>query len=304
MTACVCYVIDDNYLFPTLISAIQACQNVDKNQTDIIIFCVSDTPIYSIKVSSIAAIYGVRLIVVPTKIIDGMHPMFGRLFIHRMLPKHYDRILYIDGDTQIKGSLKSLIETKIERGKFLAVRDPDIMFASLSEKRLRKLINFRRSLGIEKYTEYFNSGVLVFDSHDWPSLSEKALSAAKYGGLKLDFPDQDALNISVGCNCIYIPNKWNFPGFLINSQMEKIVAPTIYHFMSNPRPWTHSVQPWGSLWTIPYRKMIESHSELANHAPKTKKIVQAKYWLQQHLKLFLEYGQVGYMHELDADLHP
>lgn len=302
MTNCVCYVIDDNYLFPTLVSAIQAKQYVDACNVDVRIFCISNNPQHSAKLSEVASTYDINLTVVPTKIIENMHPMFGRLFLHRMLSEAYDRVIYIDGDTQIKGSIMPLIDATIVSGHFLAVRDPDVLFASRSKKGVARLLAFREKIGLKNYNNYFNSGVLVFNASDWAGISKLALAAVEKSSFKLEFPDQDALNISVGDRCTYIPNRWNFPGFFIGSEMETRVKPVIYHFMSNPRPWTHNVPPWGASWQTPYRELLVLHPELNHYKLQATKSARLRYWLQQHLKMISEYRPVGRTSEAEADL--
>ena len=302
MTNCVCYVVDDNYLFPTLVSAIQAKEHVDACDVDVRIFCISNNPKYSSKFSAVASTYDVHLTVVPTKVIENMHPMFGRLFLHRMLSESYERVIYIDGDTQIKGSIMPLIDVTIVSGNFLAVRDPDVLFASRSKKGIARMHAFREKIGIKNHNNYFNSGVLAFNARDWAEISKLALATVEKSSLKLEFPDQDALNISVGDRCTYIPNRWNFPGFVIGSEMDTRVKPVIYHFMSNPRPWTHKVPPWGASWQAPYRKILVLHPELNEYKLHATKSARLRYWLQQHLKMFSEYGPVGRTREAEADL--
>ncbi len=50
--------------------------------------------------------------------------MLARLFLARLVPEEYQQLLYIDGDTQISGSLDALIDAAVPAGHFMAATDP------------------------------------------------------------------------------------------------------------------------------------------------------------------------------------
>jgi lipopolysaccharide biosynthesis glycosyltransferase len=289
----VCYVIDEAYLFPTLVSAIQA-RGFSGPAAGVVIACIGARPPRYACVDDIAQANGVELIHVLPDAIDNMHVMFGRLFIDRFLPTRYERVLYIDGDTQVTGSLDPLLEATIPQGMFLACRDPSALFAESSAARQAKMRDYYRKLGVAgEPANYFNSGVLVVDRASWGPLAQAG--AAVYRGNEALFlhPDQDALNVALGDRCRIISNKWNFPGFLIGSRAEAARQPHIYHFMSNPRPWKVSVGPWGARWSKPYADLLRAHPELKIIAPKRLIADQVRYAVQQQLKIWLQYRRVG-----------
>ncbi len=305
MKSCVCYVIDDNYLFPTLVSAIQARKNVPAARADVIIICICENRDKGHIAEAVAAKFGVEILYVKPEQIGNMHPMFGRLFIGSLLPPEYERIAYIDGDTQINGSLVPLFDADIAPLTFLAVRDPSNMFARLSDKWMRRVRHDRDAAGLTRsYDDYFNTGVLVFNRSDWGELSRQTLEAveaqAEAGGFK--FGDQDPMNLAIGDRCVFISNKWNFAGFFIGSPLEQSVKPVIYHFMSNPRPWTHRGMPWGPKWQRPYQDLLREYPDLASLAPQTSPKDKIKYHLQQLVKVALEYSPVGKKEETRSDV--
>ena len=301
--SCISYVVDENYLFPTLVSASQVRQHFKSEHNDIIIVCLAEPSGKTDTASEIASSLGITLLVRPLSAIDNMHPTYGRLFIHSLIPASYERVIYIDGDTQIMGSLEPLIKVDIPTGKFLAVRDSAGMFARSSDGWMRATQADRDRAGLTRsYDDYFNAGVLVFNRSDWKTLSELTLDAIqrKEGGFK--FADQDSMNAAIGEQCIFIPNTWNFPGFFIGTPCETAARPIIYHFMSNPRPWTHSGLPWGPKWSHPYKSFMQRYPTCATLAPKASTAQKLKYQFQQFVKCVTEYRKVGRLHETPADI--
>ncbi|WP_236621597.1 glycosyltransferase family 8 protein [Asticcacaulis benevestitus] len=305
MPNCVCYVIDDNYLFPTLLSAYQARLFTPLDTGDVVIVCIAEASAAIDLATSVASRMGIKLLRFGTDAIEHMHPMFGRLFINSLLPEHYQRIAYVDGDTQIAGSLRPLLDVFIPEGHFLAVRDPASLFARISPDWEARTKADRVQAGLSgDYNNYLNTGVLVFDRTSWTNLSAATLQAIRAKGDAFKFGDQDPMNLAVGDKCLYIPNRWNFPGFLIGTEAERAVRPIIYHFMSNPRPWLHSGLPWGRKWQEPYKVMLKTYPELAPLAPKASWGDKLKYHVQQLIKCATEYHKVSTLRESDAILQP
>jgi hypothetical protein len=82
--------------------------------------------------------------------------------------------------------------------------------------------------------------------------------------------------------------KWNFPVFLLNTGLDEIVEPRVYHFMSNPRPWQGPFQPWGHRWHSTYQHLVADHPELVQYMPTLSAPRYLKYFLQQHYKKRIE----------------
>ena len=80
---------------------------------------------------------------------------YARLFIPSILPADIDRILYVDCDTLICSSLKSLWTITINNNLIAGVIDP-------LPNHIPKI-----KIGIEEDTPYFNSGVLLINLKLW-----------------------------------------------------------------------------------------------------------------------------------------
>jgi lipopolysaccharide biosynthesis glycosyltransferase len=300
---CVAYVIDNGYLLQALVSAAQARACVSRETADVVIICIDrPSPLHS-EVSRIADDHGIELTYRDPAEIGAMHVMFGRLYLHRMLKEEYSRIVYIDGDTQIRGALDPLFSVDIPEGCFLACRDPAALFARLSTRWLNKIVTERREVGFTRpHSDYFNSGVLIIDRDSWTGLFARCVELLRERGEGSRYPDQDILNLAVGDRCRFISTRWNFPGFLIGSREESILRPVIYHFMSNPRPWNQAAPPWGNRWSQPYAEMLKDHPALRPLAPPKSVRQAARYWAQQSYKIAAEYRAVGLMREFEPDI--
>ena len=300
---CVCYVINSAYLFPTLVSSIQARKHVPVEVADVVIVCIGELNQDVRVAEDVASQHGVKLKYISKNVIDNMHIMFARLFIHVFFGDEYDRIVYIDGDTQVAGSLAPLFDVVIPSGGFLACRDPAGLFADLSSGWRGRVAAERRAIGYgQPLNRYFNSGVLVVDRSSWPEIAAECLKSIGQFGQKMKYPDQDILNLAVGDRCTLIANRWNFPGFLIGTAAEQRVKPHIYHFMSNPRPWKEQVAPWGAKWAKPYRDLLADHPALAALTPRPEIKMTPRYVLQQLYKGVLEYRRVARILEAAPDL--
>jgi lipopolysaccharide biosynthesis glycosyltransferase len=300
--ACVCYTINEGYLLPALVSALQARRHLDPEQADVVLLVFGARGAASEAAEGVAAKHSIRMIHVEPAGIDDMHIMFARLFLDRLLPTQYQRVVYIDGDTQVRGDLGPLINAPIAVGHFLACRDPAAIFARLSEGWRRRIVEQRMAVGYARaYSDYFNSGVLVVDRASWGDLSRACIDLIREKGGRSRYPDQDILNLAVGHRCTLISNRWNFPGFFIGSPRERAVKPCIYHFMSEPRPWNEAVKPWGAVWSRPYVELIENNPELSLLARKRNGLRSLRYRMQQELKMLVEYSPAGRLLEHEAE---
>src|ERR1700761_3338600 len=170
--ACIGYVIDKGYILQALVSAAQARADLPREAGDVAIVCIDDRIDEVRHLAPVAESYGVELVLARRSAIGGAHIMFGRFFLHKMLSKAYRRIAYIDGDTQIRGSLEPILSVDIPKGCFLAARDPPALYAKLSRRWFKGLREERAEAGYPRpYGEYFNSGFLAFDSDSWDELA-------------------------------------------------------------------------------------------------------------------------------------
>lgn len=186
--------------------------------------CVADTcPLHICKVDSEA----VKDMPMPQK--NEHHITIAtwyRLFITQLLPSSVDKVIYLDGDLIVRGSLRELWQTDIRDKALAAVYYPN--------------------------RNYFNAGVLLLNlaywrSHDLPKRYFDFISESQ-----CVFPqrDQDVLNAVTGFETLALPWKYNAmtnelelikeraSGELLENikKMEKD-NPVIVHFSYRLKPW-------------------------------------------------------------------
>lgn len=128
----------------------------------------------------------------------GSNTAYYKLFASLYINDEIDRLLYLDSDLIIDGSLKELIDFDMDDNILAMAID------FVSE-------NHKRNVGCsEKY--YFNTGVILFDFTRWKrdKLTDKISDHIK--NVHADYPiaDQDILNIVLGESIACLDLKFNF----------------------------------------------------------------------------------------------
>lgn len=280
---CACYTTNDGYLLPTVISALQARQHSGA-EVDVVICHIGRVGPAAEAAAAVCAAERIGFLSVDADAIDHKHVMFARLFLDRILPDRYRRVLYLDGDTQIAGSLAPLLDAAPPPGGLLAAPDPMI----LTMERLKGRRAYLDDIGLGRAGFYFNSGVLRFDRDAIGDIREACLRAPAWNDRALMFPDQDVLNIVCGDRVGQISFKWNFPIFFLNCGLRAPVDPQVFHFMSNPRPWHGAFRPWGEEFAAVYRRAVAQYPPLAASLAATPRWKRLKYWAQQQIKARME----------------
>lgn len=147
---------------------------------------------------------------VPLEDLRGAHfpPCLSRATLFRLLlpvvlAHDVRRLIYLDADTLITGSLLPLWATELSAYQVAAVRDAGSPFAAGPSG------TDWRALGLEPGDPYFNAGVLLIDLDRWRSAqtSGKALDLLREN--KPRWGDQDALNTVLRGHWKELPRRWN-----------------------------------------------------------------------------------------------
>ena len=201
----------------------------------------------------------------------------GRLF----LPRHVaGRILYVDGDTIIRGDVAPLFDLDLGGALIGAVRDDPTAKQMVKRGRGRKLrpAAVERVDGIAAYTDparYFNSGVLLLDCdriRATPGLLDRLEDVRAASAFAMG--DQDHLN-AIFANRTHLLNPaWNASWARAGLQRDLSralgaeadeLAPlpdTIIHFHGPRKPW---LAPRRDLWnktaraTLSYRRQLRRY---------------------------------------------
>ena len=269
VTCCILYTTDPTYLFPTLVSAMQARRHSSRHTADVLIFCLDLDEVTSAAFAPVCAAEGVRLVPLSRELIEGQSAMLARLFLTRFVPSHYKDYLYLDGDIHILGSLDPLLQMPVPDGHFLAVNDPMTFQLADNTALSNDLRMHLKTLGLSMADSlnYFNSGVLRICAAGWQDIGSEAWGHYQRLGTGSRFPDQDALNLAGRERKLPLSLTWNYPAFLRHSRVEPEIRPRIKHFMSSPKPWNGPFPPWSKADCEPYHKAIRRYPTLSPFRP-------------------------------------
>jgi lipopolysaccharide biosynthesis glycosyltransferase len=284
---CACFITDAGYLFPTVLAATQARKFLDREIADVVIILFDSVPETAELITKICEQNEIILICFSNEILQGYNAMYARLFLTELLPAEYKRVLYMDGDIQITGSLNQLIQTELPGGcDFAAVPDPmaiELYEAKSGDPRIQ---SYFEGIGVNSSLArpYFNSGVLLINLPQWAAVARDALDVLTNAPEKCLFQDQSALNFAGHLKFAPMSFRWNFPIFFRNCGVETPLAPRVYHFMSKPKPWNGAFPPWNSSFVEPYTKLMSEYPDLSAHSKELSLSARTKYLGQQYFK--------------------
>lgn len=171
--------------------------------------------------------------------------VLARLILDRFLPDSIKKVLYLDGDTIVRGSLKELWNINLKEKVLAASMEPTV-------DRKRK-----NNLGLENFP-YYNAGVLLINLEKWrkDECGREILDFYKKNNGKLFANDQDAINGTLAGKIYTLLPKYNFYNiyyqypykflkklmgnvkyFNYNEFKECVENPIIIHYLGEERPW-------------------------------------------------------------------
>ncbi len=123
---------------------------------------------------------------------------YARLFVGSMLPETVDKILYLDCDMIICGSLKELWSTDLGNSLLAAVQD------SISTE-------VKNSVGVEGKSKYFNAGMILFNLEKWrkEDFEKKCLTFIESHDGNVMHHDQGVLNAVCKNQVLFLPLEYN-----------------------------------------------------------------------------------------------
>ena len=165
--------------------------------------------------------------------------MYYRLLSGMIFTKE-KRMLYLDPDILIRGSLLPLYETPLEGNVMAGIGDISVNTI---------LSDHKTKLGFGQEEQYINSGVLLFDLDEMRkcSILEDIKRVVEEKGELLKYPDQDIINLLFREKIKVVERKYNYnTGYGSIAGMFRYMAggflkekkyPVIVHFMGPVKPW-------------------------------------------------------------------
>lgn len=170
---------------------------------------------------------------------------FFRILGFEILDESCERVLYLDSDIMVRGSLRVFFDLDFQGKVIGGISD------ILEEEHLKRIIrsDYVNNESI-KTNRYFNSGVIVVDLKRWKAGNYTSKCLAKISNYKYEFMDQDALNIVLKDNTIFLDSRYNYQYDLSTviakgSKNDFLSKPRVYvpddvsvvHFVGRVKPW-------------------------------------------------------------------
>lgn len=187
-----------------------------------------------------------------------------KLFWDIAIKDEIDRLIYIDCDTIVEGSIRALTEIDLD-GKMLGMVCDSLITDEVS------------AVGLSRNDKYYNSGVILFDAVKWKNAnaSERIVEHAKkhkYGTV-----DQDLLNIEFKNEIACLPLEYNFQSIHLLIKPEvycKEFKRTNYYDMENIKKAAHNIKivhflkfvgqnPWDRRNVHPCKKIFEKYLNMS-----------------------------------------
>lgn len=177
---------------------------------------------------------------------------FARIFLPNILSDNISKVIYLDGDIAVNGSLEDLWNTDIADDCPLA----GIIDSCGTSVTYRDVVKMPLSL------PYINSGILLMNLDVWrrEGLAAKAAECATTH--KFPFLDQDTLNFLLQGRIMLLPvkynvqtlflfndeTKWNVEYTYLDEIREAVKNPVIVHYVSANKPWLDEYCPLREIW--------------------------------------------------------
>ncbi len=186
---------------------------------------------------------------------------YYRLFLSSILPEEVGRVIYLDGDIIVNGSLKELWDTDMKGYGIAAV--PDVLFCR--DYHTNRL-GYPQSMG------YCNAGVLLLDFKYWRDndMEKVCLDFVESSAEKLICHDQDVINWVFRDRKVLLDLKYNVQqDFLYSDKHQKLdesfrsqlvtaqKEPVIVHYIYGIKPWhKECLHPYRGMF-LKYKKMTQ-----------------------------------------------
>ena len=194
---------------------------------------------------------------------------YYRLLIPKLISE--DKILYLDADIVVKGSIDSLYESDIKDYYIGAIENPG--FTRHNE------------LKMDIRSKYFNSGVMLMNLKKWRSseLANKVIEFVENNPKKIEFVDQCGLNSIINGAWMEFSPKYNQQSVIFEENFvakyncfnsdeldEALKAPVIIHYTGSSKPWhlrnkhPYKYLYWRYLMLTPYKYSVPTDMSFLN----------------------------------------
>lgn len=260
------YGIDNNYVRCCATSIISFYENNPKQNFHFHILASDFTKESINKFKILAQQYNINISIyivdsnyfykLPTKSVFPI-PTYFR-FLLPILNKNLSKIIYVDADIICLNNIEELLSFNLDNNIIAAVPDSETMNQ-----------NRNNALNLKSHI-YFNAGMLLVNVKEWNkyNVTNKLIETVLNTVYKLDFLDQDALNLILTQKVVYLPKKFNYfnNGKVTDKEIKDIV---LLHFTASPKPWYMGweISPLSNDYNRDLYKIYENKTPWRNSSP-------------------------------------
>ncbi|MBV8472792.1 MAG: hypothetical protein JO107_08290 [Hyphomicrobiales bacterium] len=249
MKPALCLTPDLSFFRPAVRAAASLIEQNDADAFDIFIVCEAEDVTPGFEALDPSLRKRINLVVADFSPFEGglagrgrfSRAVFRRLFLDRVLPDAYTRIVTMDSDMlAVRPGLSRLASVDLKGKPIAAAYDMIYLFDFNEGAALtRQFQASRRKLGLDLATPYFNAGLMVIDRAAWAAaeLGERAVRALRAEPERYPFMEQDALNAMLKGGFAPLSPRNNFMGEFLVLDLEDTIAPIVLHFVNSPKPW-------------------------------------------------------------------
>ncbi|HEY1944620.1 MAG TPA: glycosyltransferase [Roseiarcus sp.] len=249
MKPALCLTPDLSFFRPAVRAAASLIAQSDSDAFDIFIVCEAEDVAPGFDALDPALRSRINLFVTDfSRFEDGLagrgrfsRAVFRRLFLDRVLPETYSRIVTMDSDMLVvRPGLSRLASVDLGGKPIAAAYDMIYLFDfNVGAALTRRFQASRLGLGLDLATPYFNAGLMVIDRAAWGAaeLSHRVARALRAEPERYPFMEQDALNATLKGKFAPLSPRCNFMGEFLVLDLETTIEPIVLHFVNSPKPW-------------------------------------------------------------------
>lgn len=193
---------------------------------------------------------------------------YVRLYLGELLEK-YAKVLYLDCDLIAQSDVAELFNMNLDGNVCAAV--PDLAISTETIKNVAAYrdidVYLRDVLGVTDISQYFNSGVMVFDLEKIRTDNlQQTFIAAAAKNTKF-FMDQNVLNSALYGKVLLLGFEWNKRVSLAMANRDTTTESKILHFAAEPKPLQKIHMPEHYNWWE-YARQLPFYEELLSRVIK------------------------------------
>lgn len=215
---------------------------------------------------------------------------YYRILLPEILDETIERVLYLDCDMIVVGSVKELFDLELD-GYALAATLDCMPYNSTHRKQLQFEVDERS----------FCSGIMMINLAYWKEHNavNRLLEYSKREKSPIYLHDQDSLNYVFKKQWYLLPPKWNKPALSFfpdvrNQQYfdtyEYVYEPVVIHFSSSMKPWFKMSFPYSDLY-VKYLRMSGFPNPVFQQVPLGKRMsfemLKLRYYVRKNILPFM-----------------